>query len=784
MSENPLDFQRRQLRTRRRRFKRLLGLALILTLAVIFVALWKSGRRGNTTVTASVPLPRNVTRRLSGYTFTRSESGLPIFRIHAARTQSYNGGTSTVLEDVDVTIFGRGKSRRHDEIQTGRCDYDNASGALVCFGRASITLESQPHMAPAPDFRAAQPLFLETSDVSYNPKHFLVETDAPVHFRFGPATGSAKGLRYSTREGWIELEKDVALKSPLNGAESHLSAGALFYDKAANEVEMRSPVEFTQGSRHLSASTGKILLDSQNRARQATLSGGVEGSERLPGETVRGKAESVMAELDPTTGLVADLTAVGSVNFQTHAMADGDTRTLSAQQAQLHFSSSTHRPESGSASGNFDLVSEAFEPARKASSPRASRRGADFEKRTLSGSELRFNFRPNGLLAGAKTVGPGHLELIPLSPKVGRRTLTAGQILLAFDQLGRLQNLRGLSGTHILDQPAGRGEPRESTAEALEARIDSSTGTVRSIQQEGHFQFREGDRQASAQKAVYDESSQRLSLEGNPQLWEPDSRIRATHILMNVDRGWAEGWDHVQSIHFSDAAEGRKTLARDSSSDSPVIVLADKVIVDKQENTARYEGNVRAWQGADVVESYSLDINRKTQRITSGNGVTTLLLEPAPHPAEEHARRDQREPAGTQPVSIHANRLVYLNLGREAVYQGHVRMSSGSTTIQCQRLKVYFSKASGAAGAEVERAVATGGVEIAQLPDRRGHAERAEYFGTPGKVVLTGGSPVIYDAQHGLLTGNRLTFFIHDASLFADGGKKSQTLSKRHIPPQ
>ncbi len=689
-----------------------------------------------------------------------------------------------MLEDVDVIIFGQ-EGRRHDEIHTERCNYDNASGALVCFGKASVTLESRPDLAPAADFRSAQPLFLETSDVSYDPRLFVVETSAPSRFRFGPATGSARGLRYNTKGGWLSLEKDVAVQSPLKGAEAFVTAGSLFYDKSLNKIELRSPVAFTQGNRHLSASAGTIFLDAHNRTKQVTLSGGVQGSESLPGEAIRGKAESATAEIDPATGQTTDLTASGSVDFQTQATADDARRTLSGQQARIHFSSTTHQPQSGNVSGNFELVLEPSWGATRARSPQLSGGNKGLQKRILSGSELQFNFRAGSLLAAASTVGPGRLELIPLDPKADRQTLTAGQIQLSFDPQGRLQNLRGLSGTRILDQPPRSGMPRETTARNLEAKIDPAAGAVLSIVQYGDFQFREGARQASADNAVYDEKSQTLVLAGNPQLWNPDSRVRARHIVMETGLGVARGWDHVQSIHFSDTPEGSNTPANSKTDSSPpLIVLADRVIVKKNEEMAHYEGNVRAWQGADMVESPSMDVNRKTQQVSSGQGVTTLLLEPASHPTKANATHTQGEPEGTQPVTIRADRLVYLNLGREAVYQGHVQMESGVTTVWSPRLEVYFSQTSGTSEEEIERAVATGGVQITQEPGRHGHGERAEYIAKAGEIILTGGPPVVYDEQQGYITGERLTFFMHDASLLANGGKKSQTLSKRRIQQQ
>jgi lipopolysaccharide export system protein LptA len=111
-------------------------------------------------------------------------------------------------------------------------------------------------------------------------------------------------------------------------------------------------------------------------------------------------------------------------------------------------------------------------------------------------------------------------------------------------------------------------------------------------------------------------------------------------------------------------------------------------------------------------------------------------------------------------------------------------METQNTTLRADRLRIYLSQPLEGKDPEVERAVAEGNVRVNQLPGRHAHGQRAEYFAAAGKIILSGGPPVIYDEQQGFLTGERLTFFIHDASLFADGGGKSQTLSKRRIPRQ
>ncbi|MGH9439082.1 MAG: LptA/OstA family protein, partial [Terriglobia bacterium] len=148
------------------------------------------------------------------------------------------------------------------------------------------------------------------------------------------------------------------------------------------------------------------------------------------------------------------------------------------------------------------------------------------------------------------------------------------------------------------------------------------------------------------------------------------------------------------------------------------------------------------------------------------------------------ARGQPKQKAVPQPVTISADHLDYFNARREAVYAGNVRMVSANTTFESDRLEVYFSAALGTRGSgnpEIERAIAQGNVRVTQPPGRRATGQRAEYEASAGKIVLTGGPPAVYDQQHGYLTGKRLTFFIHDASLLADGGNKAQTESRRRI---
>jgi lipopolysaccharide export system protein LptA len=205
------------------------------------------------------------------------------------------------------------------------------------------------------------------------------------------------------------------------------------------------------------------------------------------------------------------------------------------------------------------------------------------------------------------------------------------------------------------------------------------------------------------------------------------------------------------------------------------------MVARRRSQLVHYEGKVRAWRGADVVESSSLDVNRIAKRLSSGSQVLTSHLQPASYapgtpPASETPRRE------TRPLTVHADFLEYFDEGSKASYRGHVKLQTETTTMEADKMDVYFSRLGTSQESEVERATAEGHVVVVQ-PERRATGEHGEYFAGPGKIVLTGGPPSISDVEKGLTTGQRLTVFVHDDRLLMDGGDRSPTLSQHRVAP-
>ena len=803
--------------------------ALAVTLIGVGVIYRLRSRRQGPPVTTPQSLPSNVDQQVLGYTFTRSDNNRQVFTIRAARTVALKEGGTTVLQDVVVEVFGR-KGDRHDVLRTERAEYNSLTGNFLSPGTTQIQVNAPPDVLPgAENLRGPQTVDLETSGVTYRQKGSELASDQPVRFKAGAISGSATGLVYATRDDWLELRKDVRgeWREPRQPP-VQLKAAHLRYDKDTGRIALAGPLEFTRGTSRVTAGSGMVTLDSRNRLTQAVLEKAVQGSiqsgqvSRIT--SIAAQADRLRGDFDPATGALKSMTADGGVKAESRRRAGADpserVSRLEAQAVVVAFQGVHARPEKGSATGDVRLTvlpvasgrggtsSPVTSGATTTSPPeKASPKpplGALPSTKVLTAGQVDFTFRSDGRsLVEANTVGEGKLTLVPEDSKQGERELTAGQLFMRFDAKDRIESLAGTSGTRLVQQPPLGSPPgpgkRESASERLSATFDTATEDVLAFQQSGKFTFRGDDRQASADQADYSPEGQILTLTGHPEVWDATTRLKAERLLLHLETDTAEGIGKVEATSTGAAGAmtvpGSKPPAVTAQSASGAAsntvdstnVLADRVEAGRHDQVVHYEGHVRAWHGVDVIEAPALDYYGKQRRLSAGSPVLTSHLAASSRPAgSAPAPASKTEPAAAaadlaaHPLTIRADHVDYFEEGRKADYHGNVELRTEATTLRSDRMSVYFSPASAAAGSQVERVVADGHVQVTQ-PQRHASGDHADYLASTGKIVMRGGPPSLYDEDKGFTTGQSLTFFIHDDTLAVDGGEKSPTLSKRRV---
>jgi lipopolysaccharide export system protein LptA len=193
---------------------------------------------------------------------------------------------------------------------------------------------------------------------------------------------------------------------------------------------------------------------------------------------------------------------------------------------------------------------------------------------------------------------------------------------------------------------------------------------------------------------------------------------------------------------------------------------------------AIYSGNARLWQNANVVESPTIQFDREHRSLvaqgTAAHPVSTVLV--------------QIDKSGkATPVTITSPRLAYNDADRKIILDGGVTAKGNDVTMTAREMTVFLRSraqsagtSNGATPGQLDRIVADGGVVITQ-PSRRATGERLEYLAADDKFVLTGGSPSIFDAEHGKITGDSLTFFRRDDRVLVEGRDTSPTTTRTRV---
>ncbi|MDH3599960.1 MAG: LptA/OstA family protein [Candidatus Tectomicrobia bacterium] len=108
-----------------------------------------------------------------------------------------------------------------------------------------------------------------------------------------------------------------------------------------------------------------------------------------------------------------------------------------------------------------------------------------------------------------------------------------------------------------------------------------------------------------------------------------------------------------------------------------------------------------------------------------------------------------------QELDVTADQMTFDSKTHTFVFENNVHVRRCDMTLECDRLRVMND----AQGNRVERIVATGNVRM-QQGGRRVQAERADYFDTEQKLVLTG-EPRAWDpVEKNELTGDEMVLYL------------------------
>jgi lipopolysaccharide export system protein LptA len=609
------------------------------------------------------------------------------------------------------------------------------------------------------------PIHIEASGLVFNRNSGNASVHGRAVFQTPQASGSAVGIQYVAKTRTLSLLADISvdIASP---QQAHLTADHAEITKQPRRVVLTRP-RMSREPQQLWSDKATFFLRPDNTVDRVLAEGDVE-TELHGASDARSRADRAELLLTGSRNQLQTATLSGNVQLVSQGAQPGEA---SAGRVTLRFAGKqilqTVHAEEGvrlvQKKGAADAVSAS------ATSKAAALEGQEL---ALSAPAMDFIVKNGRHLERAETRGPP--EIVITQAGVHQQTVvTAGKFTFGFTEQNRFASLHGAPDAKIVTSTTGQPD-RLSTSQTLDVAFRPKGG-IASIAQEGGVAYVDGTRKAWGQRATYTTADQLLVLSGSPRVTDSGMSTTAQVLRLNRATGDAVAEGDVKSTYSEMKAQPNGALL---ASSDPIHVTSRSVIARRSPAVAVYSGNARLWQNANVVESPTIQFDREHRSLvaqgTAGQPVSTVLVQV------------DKSGKGT-PVTITSPRLAYNDAERKIILDGGVTAKGADVTMTAQQMNVLLlARNQSQAGSDratpgqLDRIVAQGNIVITQTA-RRATGDRLEYLAADDKFVLTGGPPSIFDAEHGKITGDSLTFFRRDDRVLVEGRETSPTTSRTRV---
>ena len=743
----------------------------------------------------STQLGIDIQQTSEGFTLSKSEGGRTIFTIHASRAVTFKKGGRADLKNVHIVVYGKAHDR-FDQIYGQEFTYDPESGDINALGEVNIDLQgyaegpTKPDQAPPDELK--NPIHITTRSLTFNQKTGIARTDDVVEFRTVQASGTAKGAYYESGSNELQLKSDVHIVTTGDDAADITGTGGIIQKDPRQAILFGAAIY--QPDRTLTADKLTMQFESDNSVQHAQAEGNLNIEVRGP-------------TIVDISGPRGDLN-MGPQNVVQQAIVSGGAKFNTRGDNLSHGSADTFILDFEA--DNQPRFFHMLKNARMRQEPQPGQPGSPGQPVEIAADQLNFVLENGNELKTGDTVGKAQITIFPApagskpakaSSQKGQdfgsanatTIATAGKFRATFGDDNRMQMLHGSPDARIISTSPGQPE-KVSTSQNLDVTFAPDGGAEKLVQT-GDFIYHEpspkpdtGGRAMFAENATYTPADQILLLNGSPRV--VDGGMTTTADVIRLDRQSGEAFaDGNVKTTYSDLKpqpDGALLAASD-----PVHVTALHMTSHSQPSVAHYTGNVRLWQTANVVRAPMIDFDQQNRTIVAhgdtAQSVSSLFVQ-------------QAQDGKITPVDVTADKLTYTDTERLARYTGKVLARSTDGTISAEQIDVYLkqieSGSENQAGAEakvskpaipgsegpsrIDHMVAIGKVVITE-PNRRGVGDRLVYTADDGKYYLTGKSASIFDAEHGTIWGDSLTFYSRDDRVLVESKHSSPTVTRARI---
>ena len=761
------------------------AILMIATVAGMYFYARLSLRKAVHNIPARIGL--DIQQTAEGFSISKSVEGRTLFTVSASKAVQFKEGGRAELHNVKIVIYGK-DAGRFDRITGDDFEYDPASGNVNAKGTVLIDLEANPegmrHSDQTPLTQTREPIHLETDGLVFNKNTGDASTSGKVVFQTPQASGSAVGIEYVAKTGTMNLLSAVAM-TVSRPQPVHLNADHGLISKQPRQVFLTG-VRMTREQQQMQSDHATFFLRGDNTVDRILAEGDVESELHGRSETHE-RSDRTELFLTGTRNQLTTAILSGNVRLATQGAQNQGAQPADAAAGRvtLHFAGQqmleTVQAEDGVRLSQTNSQTGAVVASSALSSPSSSPTKGDAQNQDIemTAPVMDFIVKDGRLLERAETSGPP--QIVITQPGANQKTVvTAAKFTAKFTEKNRLATLHGEPDAKIVSSKIGAPgqSDRVSTSKMLDV-VFLPEGGVASITQTGGVAYVDGTQRAWAQRGEYTTADQLLVLSGSPRVVDNGMTTTAQTIRMNRTTGDAIAEGNVKSTYSDLQAQPDGGML---ASSDPIHVSSRSMTAHRSPAVAVYTGDARLWQNANVVEAPTLQFDRDHRSLVAQGVAPGTLAQPVSSVLVQVDKSGK-----VTPVRITSARLNYADAERRIFLDGGVTAKGSDATLTGQQMTVFLlprSQSQRGAGlgmpGQVERIVAQDKVVITQ-PTRHATGDHLVYTAADDKFVLTGGTPSIFDAERGKITGDSLTFYRHDDRVLVEGKEASPTVTKTQV---
>ncbi len=720
-------------------------------------------------------IPLDTKSMAPDFEWGQSANGQPAVKGFAKNMKQSADGSRLEYYDLELRFYQK-DGQHYDRVKSAYAQLSTDSHKLYSPGDAQITLD-----VPVAGTPAHQLTSITTAAINFDSISGQAMSDRHVSFTFDSGDGVADGATYDPNSHTLNFLHNVVMNLRGSGPNSKpmkVESDQLIWNESTGLLLLAPWSRLTRDQTIVNAGNATVMIKNKHIVWIDAVN--ARGTDQQPKRMIEYSADKVHVTYNDEH-LMDHVTGFGNAKLISHA--DGSQTTMMGNQVDLSLTGRSIL-SAAKATGNGSLESK----------PAPDPKGDTADTKILRADTLDLQMKPGGKdLDHVNTQAPGTLEFLPNQPTRHRRILKADRMVIDYGDKNEIQSFHTVSlsnpvttETYPSEQERAKKKKEElatafTSSKTVDATFDEK-GQLKFMKQSDHFVYTEGARKAQADNATLQNDTNIMDLDRNARISDASGSTTADHIRMNQTTG---DFDAQGNAFTTRLPESNKSESAMLDKDEPSLGSADRITSANRNHLVHYAGHAKVWQTSNRVEADKIDIDRDKKTLIADGKVVTWFQDKPKKDDDDDSDKTAAKPAQpAQPTFtiVKAPHMVYTDADRLAVYTGGVDFWRPTMTVKCASMKAFLNPQDSDADSRINHAFGDGKVEIVEFvpADRRqriGNSEHAEYYTEEGKIMLTGGDPVLNDSKRGVTRGPTLTYYTNDKNLVLGGTPEKKVLS-------